>query len=80
MTVHGWSVAGKSWVALIGSLLTFIVPWIVQASAGLPAPWPAVIGAAVAVLTALGVYRAPYAPVPPKETNTTTPSTPWPAA
>ena len=64
MKLQGWAVAGKSWVALLGSLATFIVPWIVQYSAFLPAPWPAVIGAVVAILTAVGVYHAPYQPMP----------------
>ena len=69
-----WSVAGKSWVALIGSLLTFIVPWAVNASASLPDPWPALIGGVVALLTAFGVYHAPYQP-----TARTTPThTAWP--
>ena len=66
MTPHlqGWAVAGKAWTALIGSLLTLIIPTLVSVSAAWPAPWPAVIGGVVAVLTALGVYRAPYRPVP----------------
>jgi len=77
--LQGWQVAGKSWVALIGSLLTFVIPWLVQVSAGLPAPWPALIGAIVALLTAFGVYQAPYKPVPPREAQNTGP-TPWPSA
>lgn len=50
----------KTWIALLGSLLSVAVPLIVSASAHLPEPWPAVIGGVVAVLTALGVYHAPY--------------------
>ena len=76
MKLQGWKVAGKSWAALIGSLLTFIVPWVVQMSAGLPQPWPALIGAAVALATAVGVYHAPY-----RGTSSSPPvtgSTPWP--
>jgi predicted anti-sigma-YlaC factor YlaD len=80
MTLHGWSVAGKSWVALGGSLLTFIVPWVVQVSVALPPPWPAVIGGVVAVLTALGVYRAPYAPAPPKQSPSAQSATAWPVS
>ena len=76
MKLQGWAVAGKSWVALLGSLLTFIIPWVVQYSAFLPAPWPAVIGAVVAVLTAVGVYNAPYKPLPP--VTPTQGSTAWP--
>lgn len=64
MKLQGWSVAGKSWVALIGSILTLVIPTLVQASYSWPAPWPAIIGAVVAILTAVGVYQAPYRPVP----------------
>lgn len=51
--------AAKAVVALIGSALSFIIPLLLQVSVALPAPWPALIGALVAVLTALGVYRVP---------------------
>lgn len=63
--VQGWSVAGKAWAALIGSFLTFVIPTLVSVSANWPPPWPAVLSCAVAVLTALGVYNAPYRPVQP---------------
>lgn len=76
MKIQGWSVAGKAWVALVGSLLTFVVPTLLAASASWPAPWPAVLGAVVAVLTAFGVYRAPYQPT--QHTDTKPRSTPWP--
>lgn len=79
MKLQGFAVAGKSWVALIGSFLTFIVPWVVQYSSLLPAPWPAVIGAVVAVLTAVGVYHAPYQPVPGADNSSKRAGgTPWP--
>ena len=52
----------KTWVGLFGSLLTLGVPYVLQFSTDLPAPWPVVIGAVIAVLTALGIYHAPYAP------------------
>jgi hypothetical protein len=74
MKIHGWQVAGKSWVGLIGSLLTFIIPWAVQVSTTLPPPWPALIAAVVALLTAFGVYQAPYAPAPSAQPR----PTPWP--
>lgn len=77
MKLQGWAVAGKAWTALLGSVLTLVIPWIVQASAVMPAPWPAVVGAVVAVLTAVGVYRAPYAPAPQ---NRQPPATPWPTS
>lgn len=56
--------AMKAWLSLIGSALAVIIPLIVQVSAGLPQPWPAVIGGVVAVLTALGVYKTPNKPKP----------------
>jgi len=77
MKVQGFAVAGKAWVGLIGSLLTFIVPWVVQYSAFLPAPWPAVIAAVVAVLTFFGVYHAPYQPAAKAPQNGGG-ATPWP--
>ena len=77
MKLQGFSVAGKAWVALLGSLLTLIIPWLVQVSAGLPAPWPAVIGVIVALLTAVGVYHAPYQPAGATPAAAPT-STPWP--
>ena len=52
-------VHAKSIVALIGSLLSFIGPWILQTSAALPPPWPALIGGIFALLTMFGVYRVP---------------------
>lgn len=52
----------KAWVGLLGSLLTFGVPYVLEFADALPSPWPAVIGAVLAVLTALGIYKAPYAP------------------
>lgn len=52
----------KTWVGLVGSLLTFVVPFILSAEQYLPSPWPAVIGGVIAVLTALGIYKAPYSP------------------
>ena len=52
----------KTWIAVVGGLLTVVVPLIVSVSTYLPEPWPAVIGAVVALLTAFGVYKAPYKP------------------
>lgn len=52
----------KAWIALVGTLLTAIVPYVLQYSTALPAPWPALIGGMVALLTVLGVYHAPYKP------------------
>lgn len=78
MNIQGWSVAGKAYTGLIGSLLTFIVPWIVQVTAGAPDPWPSLVAAAVALATAFGVYRAPYAPVT-HQNSSGSGGTPWPA-
>ena len=52
----------KTYIALVGGALGFLVPFILEATEGLPAPWPAVIGAVVWLLTAFGVYQAPYKP------------------
>lgn len=52
----------KAYVGLVGSFLTFIVPSVVEYTANLDQPWPTIIGAVVALLTALGVYKAPYKP------------------
>ena len=52
----------KTIVGLIGSVLSFAVPLIVSVEQYLPSPWPAVIGAVLSLLTALGIYKVPYAP------------------
>jgi hypothetical protein len=82
--IQGFQVAGKAWVALFGSLLTFFVPLAVQYSASLPAPWPSLIGVVVALLTAVGVYHAPYQPVAPRNSagpsSPTSSSNPWPTS
>lgn len=52
----------KVYVALIGSVLTIVGPWILTASNTLPEPWPGLIGLVFAALTGLGVYHAPYKP------------------
>lgn len=50
----------KAWVALIGTGLTFLVPFILEAQTALPPLWSAAVGLLLWVLTALGVLRAPY--------------------
>lgn len=50
----------KTWIGLFGSVLAFAVPLLVSVQNMLPEPWPAVIGGVIAVLTALGIYHAPY--------------------
>lgn len=52
----------KTWIALAGSALSFIVPLVVSVEDYLPPQWAAVIGAGIALLTGLGVYHAPYVP------------------
>lgn len=79
MKLQGFAVAGKSWVALLGSFLTFLVPWVVQQSANLPAPWPSLIAAVVAIASAVGVYHAPYQPVPRLGAAPPTVNNPWPS-
>ena len=88
MKIQGWKVAGKSWTAFIGSLLTLIIPILLQFSPMFPPPWPAVIGAVIAVLTAFGVYHAPYQPVGRNAAGSVTPlnppttggNSPWPTS
>lgn len=69
-------IAAKAWVSLVGSLLTVIIPLLVQVSASLPQPWPSLIGAIVALLTAFGVYRVPNKPA--SSGSPATGPTPWP--
>lgn len=52
----------KAYVALLGSVLTVIVPLLLDVSTHLPEPWPAIIGGVIGLLTVLGVYQAPYRP------------------
>lgn len=52
----------KAIVGLVGSVLTFALPYIVDAEKWLPAPWPVVIAAVLAGLTGLGIVKAPYVP------------------
>lgn len=85
--IQGFSVAGKSWVALVGSLAAVVIPWFVTSVVPtLPEPWPALIGAALALATAVGVYHAPSTSVPGRSGPTTPPTasttggTPWPVS
>lgn len=50
----------KTWIAAVGGFLTVAVPIILQVSVNLPEPWPGVVSGAIALLTVLGVYHAPY--------------------
>lgn len=52
----------KAWVGLVGSVLTLIVPFVLQAEQYLPTGVNLAIGGVLAVLTFLGIYKAPYAP------------------
>ena len=79
MKLQGWSVAGKAWVGLVGALLTFIIPTLVSMSTSWPEPWPAVISAVVAILTAVGIYHAPYSAAPSSRTGAP-PKNPWPTS
>lgn len=78
MKLQGFKVAGKTWVGLLGSFLTFIIPWVLQESDHLPQPWPYVIAAVVAVLTAVGIYHAPYQPVSKVADPPAHGGSPWP--
>jgi len=72
----------KAWVALIGSTLTIVAPWILTATAALPQPWPGVIGLLLAGLTGAGTWRAPYLPkdttIVPTPTEGGEYTSPWP--
>jgi len=79
----------KAWVGLFGSLVTFVGPYVLSSTDALPAPWPVVIGIVFAVLTTLGIYKAPYKPTgtvlapveavtPPSELPAATPDNPRP--
>lgn len=52
----------KAWVGLAGTILTLVLPYVLEAVAFLPQPWPIVAGGVVALLTAFGIYKAPYVP------------------
>ena len=52
----------KTWVAVAGGLLAAGVPLVLSLIQYLPPQWAAVITAVIAMLTALGVYQAPYTP------------------
>lgn len=70
----------KTWVAAIGSVLTFAIPLLVSVQDYLPPPWPSVLGAVLAVLTTLGVYKTPNRPadtviVPESQVITLPPNT-----
>jgi hypothetical protein len=66
MIHYTFAQTAKTWTSLIGTVLTLIVPWALQISQMLPAPWPAAVAGLMAVLTALGVYKVPNAPIPGK--------------
>lgn len=81
MLKYSFSQTAKAWVSLAGALLTVAVPSVVSVSDSLPAPWPAVIAAVIAVLTALGVYKVPNAPGAPKRQSNASDGKydfPWP--
>lgn len=80
---QGWSVAGKSWVALIGSLFVSLTPMIPTIAGVLPLPWGPVLtglGIILAALTKTATYHAPYQPTtaPPIPPAAPTTPAPWP--
>jgi hypothetical protein len=52
----------KSWVALLGSVMTFLVPLLAEMQGSMPDPWPAIIGAVLAVATFFGVRQTRNVP------------------
>lgn len=78
--IQGWSVAGKAWVGFAGAVLAFLLPYIARVAAEFPQPWPAVVGGIIAVLTGLGVYKAPSTHVAEYNSGGADSETPWPSA
>lgn len=66
----------KTWVALIGTVLTILVPLATQLATSLPPQYAAVIGGIIGVLTLTGIYHAPY--VPPGAVMVSVPPPPAP--
>lgn len=58
---YSFAQTAKTWVSLIGTILTVVVPSLLSVAESLPTPWPAVVAGIMAVLTALGVYKVPNA-------------------
>jgi hypothetical protein len=52
----------KTWVALVGTLLTFVGPYILAETDALPAWAGFAVGLFFFIATVLGVYKAPYKP------------------
>lgn len=52
----------KGWVALVTTVLTVAVPYILSVSTYLPDPWPAVIGGIIGLLGVVGVVKTPNHP------------------
>lgn len=52
----------KSWIALIGSLLTAGIPLLLQVSSSLPPQYQAIISGVLALLTMTGVYKVANKP------------------
>lgn len=84
MKLQGWTVAGKSWTAFLGSLIVALLPGIAQVAGLLPAPWGAIltgIGGVLSLITGRVAYSAPYQPVPSPPSAPaapTNPNSPWP--
>lgn len=82
MQPQSWSVAGKSWTALIGGLLISLLPLIPTIAGVLPLPWGPVltgVGIIASALTKKATYHAPYQPTA-TQPPTAPPSpqhTPW---
>lgn len=50
----------KTYVGLLGSLLAVGVPIVLELSAHLPPQYQLGVGGVIALLTAFGIYHAPY--------------------
>lgn len=52
----------KTIIGTVGTLLSFVIPYVLSAEQYLPSPWPVVIGVVIWLLTTFGIYKAPYKP------------------
>lgn len=62
MVKYTFAQTAKTWTSLIGTIITLVIPYLLQISPSFPAPWPAIVAAILAILTAFGVYKVPNAP------------------
>lgn len=52
----------KTYVAFVGTVLTIVIPLVVQMSTNWPPQYQALLSGIIGLLTIFGVYQAPYKP------------------